>query len=183
MSAFETVLSRARKVRRTGHGTAIISCPAPDHADRHPSCTVREVPDGKVLLNCRSRGCTFEAMAAGLGMRPQEFFPPRQPGTPYTPKALSSPAADILAALADELLLGYLAISDLVRFVMSDRDPEMGRYPTPETMRRLLATVLRVRAGAEEATGSAVDVEAERDEILRAAQLTPEEEKQLAEIA
>ena len=49
------------------------TCPA--HDDENPSLDIAEAADGKVLLTCRSRGCTFEQIAKALGLAKCKFFP------------------------------------------------------------------------------------------------------------
>ncbi len=56
MSA-ETFLSHLDKVRQTGPGRWIACCPA--HDDKHPSFNIRELDDGRVLINCKA-GCSTE---------------------------------------------------------------------------------------------------------------------------
>ena len=46
-----------------GHG--LVSCTAAGHPDKHPSMTVFDGRDGKLLLKCQSRGCAFEDQIAG----------------------------------------------------------------------------------------------------------------------
>src|SRR5262245_32415170 len=58
------VLLLLRGVRKTANGWDAC-CPA--HDDQHPSLGVA-VRDGKVLLHCRSHGCTAKQIAAALGL-------------------------------------------------------------------------------------------------------------------
>lgn len=173
MSAFNTVLARARKYRRTGPHSAVISCPAPGHEDRNPSVTVSETPDGTILMNCRSRGCDFANMVAGLGMEMHEFFPPRLNVTGDFRPALKriTPAGDLLAAVVDEILLSIIVIKDFHSWLLDGK----GAWPDGTTTERLGQAFARIQAAADEATGRKIDVEAERDEILKAAQLRPQE--------
>jgi len=179
MSAFETVLQRARKHRRTGAHSALISCPAAGHEDRHPSVTVSETADGAVLMYCRSRQCDFASMVAGLGMELQHFFPPRPDftGDHRPPLKRITPAGDILSALSDEIQLCYLVLNDFHEWVLSKG--ERGQWPNGTETERLSLALQRIKAGAEEATGSALKLEEERAAILKAAQLTPQEESDI----
>jgi hypothetical protein len=54
-------------------------CPA--HDDSTPSLDMKVESDGKVLVICRSQGCSFAAIAAALGLEEADFFPhPIVPG-------------------------------------------------------------------------------------------------------
>jgi len=48
------------------------NCPA--HADIKPSLDVKTESDGKVLVICRSQGCTFAQIAEALGLEQSDFF-------------------------------------------------------------------------------------------------------------
>ena len=50
-------------------------CPA--HEDKSPSLSVRETPEGAVLLYCFA-GCEVYAIVTALGMDISELFPPRK---------------------------------------------------------------------------------------------------------
>lgn len=174
MSCFQEVLQRARKAKRTGPHSAVISCPAAGHDDRHPSVSVTEKPDGQVMMYCHSRRCDFASMVAGLGMQMHEFFSER----PFTgdfrpPQRRDTPAADILAATADEIQVAYLIVSDFHDWLLSKG--ERGDWPSFDNAQRLAHALERINAAASEATARKTDWERERDEILQAAQLTPQE--------
>lgn len=177
MSTFDTVLSRARKYRRTGRNSALISCPAAGHEDRHPSVTVTETADGTVLMKCRSRGCDFAPMVAGLGLEMKDFFPAR-PSTAdsYRPPKRITPAADILSALGDELTLSYLIVNDFHDWILSEG--QKGIWPDGTTTERLGLALERILAGASEATGRGITAEDHRA-YQEAARLTPREEADL----
>ena len=51
--------------------------PCPVHGDKHPSLDVHETEDGSVMVKCRSKGCSFKAIAAALGLPESAFFPPK----------------------------------------------------------------------------------------------------------
>jgi putative DNA primase/helicase len=73
MSQLENVLSRLKKVRRSGKGR-VACCPA--HDDSGPSLSIDEGDDGRVLLICRSAGCTTESIVAAIGLTMADLFPP-----------------------------------------------------------------------------------------------------------
>ncbi|APW46916.1 hypothetical protein [Rhodoferax antarcticus] len=99
MTPAENVLSRLEKVRQRQPGQWSARCPA--HADKGPSLSVRESPDGGVLIHCFA-GCTAGEIVDAMGMELSELFPPRDrpPGAPKrTPRLLSAgQALDLLAA-------------------------------------------------------------------------------------
>lgn len=70
--AFDRVVARLKDVRQTSKGVRA-RCPA--HEDSKPSLDVDRGDDGKVLLNCRSRTCTAEAITAAIGMEMSDLFP------------------------------------------------------------------------------------------------------------
>ena len=77
-NAIDTVLERLNGVKRNGKGYRA-RCPA--HDDHHPSLDVVEGTDGRVLVNCRSRGCSFEDIARAIGLEKHEFYPSSGNGT------------------------------------------------------------------------------------------------------
>jgi 5S rRNA maturation endonuclease (ribonuclease M5) len=66
---FVAAVERAtgRQGRRVGREIRLL-CPA--HDDTKPSLDVREGDDGRPLAQCRSRGCTFEAICEAVGFDP-----------------------------------------------------------------------------------------------------------------
>lgn len=70
MSA-ETLLDRLEAVRG-GNGRWIARCPA--HDDRSPSLSVRELPDGRLLVHCHA-GCGAADVVAAVGLSLSDLFP------------------------------------------------------------------------------------------------------------
>lgn len=73
MQPLKKVLSRVLNHRRAGKGYKAC-CPA--HKDRHPSLSISEGGDGRVLLKCFA-GCSTEAIANALGLTMSDLFPDR----------------------------------------------------------------------------------------------------------
>ena len=71
----DNVLAQLTKVRQRQPGQWSACCPA--HADKGPSLSVRETPEGAVLLYCFA-GCSVGAVVAALGLDMTDLFPPRQ---------------------------------------------------------------------------------------------------------
>lgn len=74
----EPLLSRLKGVRPRKGGTAWSAC-CPAHNDDHPSLDIDHGSDGRLLLICRSRGCTVEGICQAIGLDLYALFPP-QPG-------------------------------------------------------------------------------------------------------
>lgn len=72
MSA-EQILSRLEKVRPRGTGQWSARCPA--HDDKGPSLSIKELPDGQVLLKCFA-GCETPAVVGALGLAMRDLYPP-----------------------------------------------------------------------------------------------------------
>lgn len=71
----DLVLPRLEKVRRRQPGQWSAKCPA--HGDRTASLSVREAPNGSVLMNCFA-GCCIEEITAALDLQLSDLFPPRE---------------------------------------------------------------------------------------------------------
>lgn len=70
----DTLLSRLQGVKKTGDGRRISLCPA--HGDKHPSLSVRELDDGRVLVHCFG-GCSVESVLDAVGLEFDALFPPK----------------------------------------------------------------------------------------------------------
>jgi hypothetical protein len=92
-------------VRETGPGRWIAKCPA--HKDRNPSLSIRELDDGRILLNDFA-GCPTTDVIAALGMQMIDLFP--EPlGHQIRPSHARIPAADILNLIAVAIVLGMFS--------------------------------------------------------------------------
>lgn len=76
----DALLSRLERVRQTGPGRWIARCPA--HEDRSPSLSVRELPDGRVLVHCFG-GCGADQIVGAAGIGLEELFPPKAAGSDH----------------------------------------------------------------------------------------------------
>lgn len=101
----EKLLSSCRKVRATGRGTWVACCPA--HEDKNPSMTVRELPDGMVLVHCFA-GCSTESIIGACGLQFDDLFPDKLPQDEFKPLKRRYPAADVMLMVEQEL--GVIAI-------------------------------------------------------------------------
>lgn len=138
MSA-EALLSRLEKVKRTGNGTWLACCPA--HADKHPSMSIREVEDGRVLVHCFA-GCGVSEIIGAVGLDFDALFPPK-PIEHAAAVRRPFPAADVLEALSQEVLFLTVVILDI----------DKGEWPSKETIERALLANERIQEARRLALG------------------------------
>ena len=94
----DLLLDKLQKVKRTGPQTWLCCCPA--HDDKHPSMTVRECEDGRILCHCFS-GCDVGSILDSVGLSWDALFPDKP--IEYAPAMRRPfPAGDVLEACADE---------------------------------------------------------------------------------
>lgn len=133
MTPLENVLSRAvGKVRKGHHGQYTLNCFA--HEDKAPSLSVRETPDGAVLLHCFG-GCEVADVVASMGLQMTDLFPPREaPAT--APKRIANllTAGQALGLLATESQLVAVALTNYMR----------GIQLTPQDTERLRLAAARI---------------------------------------
>jgi hypothetical protein len=110
MACAAVLLERLGGVKSTGHSRWIARCPA--HADRSPSLTLRELPDGRVLLHCFA-GCETEAVLDAIGLTFADLFP--EPLTREHLPRLHAPfsALEALKCLTHESGIVAICASDL----------------------------------------------------------------------
>lgn len=93
------VLERLEKVKQRQANQWSAKCPA--HSDKGPSLSIRETPEGAVLLHCFA-GCSAQSIVETIGLSMASLFPPRErpTGAPSkTPKLLTpSQALELLEA-------------------------------------------------------------------------------------
>jgi hypothetical protein len=119
--SLDILISRLDKVRRTGDGTYLASCPS--HADRSPSLTIRELDDGRILLHCFG-GCCVEDVLSAVDLTFDDLYPPR-PIEHGKPERRPFPAADVLRAIGFEsLVVSAAGVSLLVCEPFSEVDRE-----------------------------------------------------------
>ncbi len=118
MNAAEKLLERLDKVKRTGVDRWQARCPG--HEDKSPSLSIRELPDGRILLHCWA-GCETSAVLAAAGLDFNALFPEPLAGhAPRVRRAFS--AADALLAIDFETTIVQLAAADLAAGKTIDRD-------------------------------------------------------------
>lgn len=67
------IVNRLDHCKPTGKDSYIARCPA--HDDRNPSLTIKELPDGRILLHCFS-GCGALDVITSIGLDWGDLFPP-----------------------------------------------------------------------------------------------------------
>lgn len=77
-SPVQRVLSELERVKQSSPGKWVASCPVSTHGkgrrDRHPSLSITETDDGKVLLLCHA-GCDVEDIVAAIDLEMKDLFP------------------------------------------------------------------------------------------------------------
>lgn len=120
----ENILSRLNKVRGR-NGNWVACCPA--HEDRSPSMTIRETPDGKILMHCFS-GCSIGEIAGAIGVDLSDLFPPSDTADyakPQRPMRQRFLASDLLKVIAFEATVVAIAANDVAKgrtLNQTDRD-------------------------------------------------------------
>ena len=137
------LLERLERVKQTGAGRWIASCPA--HEDRSPSLSIRELDDGRVLINDFG-GCGTDAVLAALGLTMAELFPEGARGD-YPPSQSRIPARDLLVILDHELTVAVLILNDITA----------RRTVSEAQIQRLIQAAARVGRARDEATPAKAD--------------------------
>lgn len=96
----DNVLARLEKVKRTGKESYIACCPS--HNDRHPSLSVRDLPDGRILIHCFA-GCEPNSILHSIGLDMNALFPNRL--GEFKRERRPFPAADVLTVVGFECLV------------------------------------------------------------------------------
>ena len=104
----EALLSRLQRVKRTGPGKWIASCPTRE--DRSPSLAIRELDDGTVLLHDFG-GDDVQAILASVGLDFSDLYPAAPPSR-AKPVQRRFNASDVLAFVAFEATVAALLVND-----------------------------------------------------------------------
>ena len=119
MSAADTILAQCKRVRETGRGSWIACCPA--HEDRNPSMTVRELPDGMVLVHCFS-GCSVESITSACGMKLGDLFPEGAKTERHGTARAHFPVLDVLLMVEHEMNVVQIVADDIAAGRQLNRD-------------------------------------------------------------
>lgn len=137
MSVLDNILPRLNKVR--GRNSNYVAC-CPAHKDRNPSMTIRETPDGKVLMHCFA-GCSVQSIAESIGLELSDLFPEDsreydKPQRPVKPKFM---AHDLLRVIAFEATVVAVCAHDMAE----------GRVLQARDIDRLKVAVRRINEALE----------------------------------
>lgn len=143
---FERVLANLTKVRGR-NGNYVACCPA--HDDKSPSMTIRETPDGKILMHCFS-GCSIAEITGAIGVDLSDLFPPTTDAPDYSRSKHSSRptrprfmASDLLKVIAFEATIVAVCAYDMAQ----------GRALKQEDMARLKVASSRIADALEANNG------------------------------
>lgn len=122
VSPADKLLENLDRVKSTGPGTWLASCPtsAHPHGDRSRGLSVREGEDGRVLIHCFG-GCPVDDIVGAVGLQLADLFPPRPSEYPAQPRGRMVgrgrlpriPWPDLFEALETDLRACSLAFLDL----------------------------------------------------------------------
>lgn len=110
MSPADKLLSRLQRIKRTGAGRWIASCPTRE--DRHPSLAIRELDDGRVLLHDFG-GDDVASILAAVGLDLCDLFPATLGAAQPTRRPFN--ASDVLALVAIECSVAVVVCADVLR--------------------------------------------------------------------
>ena len=116
----DLILPLLTKARQRQPGQWSACCPG--HDDKRPSLSVRETPEGAVLVHCFS-GCSADAVVAALGLSLADLFPPRKlsgNGPKRQPRLLT--AGQALELLDREAQLVAVAASNMLHGVVLNQN-------------------------------------------------------------
>lgn len=106
----DNLLGRLDGVKQTGAGKWIARCSA--HEDRRPSLSIREAPDGRVLVHCWA-GCGAADVMAAVDLTLADlYYAPL--ATHLPPERRPWPALDVLRAVAFELRVAFAAAATVL---------------------------------------------------------------------
>lgn len=111
MSRVDALLSALQGVKQSGGGRWMARCPA--HEDHSPSLSIKELPDGRILMNCFS-GCPTEDVLDAVGLQFSDLFPERLPGIGLPPVRSRLTARELLEVLNHEATVAALILADVL---------------------------------------------------------------------
>ena len=120
MSA-SNLLNHLSRIKKTGADRWMACCPA--HQDKTASLSIKDLPDGRVLLHCFA-GCDPDSVLAAIGLTFADIMPERLPGE-FKPVRHAFSAFDALRALVADLLFIRLCVLSLAQgraLIESDRE-------------------------------------------------------------
>jgi hypothetical protein len=116
------LVALGKRMEARGDGWRV-QCPALDHGDAHPSCDLDAGDDGRALLICRSRGCSQDAMLAGLGLPERELFLTPEESKEWRGGAAYTPTNGRHTSTDDETIKDNNSLSAGPPTVLAQADP------------------------------------------------------------
>lgn len=110
-SPLDRLLPLLDRVRRTGPNDLVAS--SPTREDKHPSLSIRELDDGRILLHDHG-GDSVEEILGALGLTFSDLYPPRAIDHHVKPERRPFPCADTFRAVAFEATIVALAGAAIV---------------------------------------------------------------------
>ena len=120
MSA-SNLLNHLSRVKKTGADRWMACCPA--HQDKTASLSIKDLPDGRVLLHCFA-GCDPDSVLAAVGLTFSDLMPERLQAD-FKSVRFAFSALDALRALVADLLFIRLCALSLAQgraLIESDRE-------------------------------------------------------------
>jgi hypothetical protein len=127
----DNVLARLEKVKRTGKDRYIACCPS--HNDKNPSLSLRDLPDGRILIHCFA-GCDLNSILYSIDLDMNALFPNRL--GEFKRERHPFPAADVLTVVGFECLV---VASSALKILG-------GEIFTPTDRERLIISVGRIQS-------------------------------------
>ena len=117
----DALLSRLNGVKRTGKDRWLARCPA--HDDKSPSLSIRELPDGRILLHDFA-SCSIEEILNSVELTFDALFPERAIGNHIPRERRPFNSSDVLAALTFEINVASIILDRMV----NDKDITAGDW-------------------------------------------------------
>lgn len=109
----ENLLSKLEKVKSTGNGRWLCSCPS--HDDKSPSMHIRLEGDGRILINCKA-GCGTYDILQSIGLDWADIMPEQTLGHHIPPVKKILYASEALELIRFEaqivMSLGYKMVAN-----------------------------------------------------------------------
>ena len=117
----DTLLSRLERVKKTGPGRWVASCPAHDSKSKQ-SLAITQTDDGKVLVHDFG-GCSVYDVLFSVGLKVTDLFADDRPRQAIKTARMPFTYADALRCVSFEALLAAVAAGNLAQGVdLTDDD-------------------------------------------------------------
>ena len=127
--SIDVLIARLPHCKPAGKGRWRSACPI-HGGDNRNAVSVREMPDGTVLLRCFVCEGAAVAIVEALGLEPSELFPPKpleQPASARKPYIKPWPARQVLEALDMDLRVAYQIYNDISKGIAHNMTPERAK--------------------------------------------------------